>query len=169
MSAIKQWIDDSLKPLQKRSEALNKYTIAVGWVKPSRHPKTRKITKKSKKSKRLVLKEVKEPYLAQIARWLHIGNSHMPARPFFDVLLRKHSDAIRAIIAKELYDNKTPNVAESIKKIREVVKGQLQRTMLDSNEYAPNAESTIKRKKSSRPLIDTMTLIRSIDTEVRRF
>ena len=48
-----------------------------------------------------------------------------------------------------------------LKKIGVYLKGVVQKEIVDGD-YAPNAESTIKRKKSDRPLIDSGYMRQSV-------
>ena len=106
----------------------------------------------------------------------------IPARNFVDVLKNKRAGILNRVVADEVI-RKGADCSVSMDKIGVVAKGQLQRAMKDSNEYAPNAPFTInggwmaepKTKKpfyaepkgSDRPLWNTGTLIRSVDFEVK--
>lgn len=106
----------------------------------------------------------------------------IPARNFVEVLKNKHSRPIQRVVADEVI-KKGGDGNVDMDKIGVIAKGQLQRAMKDSNEYAPNAPFTInggwmadpKTKKpfyaepkgSNRPLWNTGTLIRSVDFEVK--
>lgn len=106
----------------------------------------------------------------------------IPARNFVEVLKNKHSRLIQRVVADEVI-KKGANGNVDMVFIADKAKGQLQRAMKDSNEYAPNAPFTInggwmadpKTKKpfyaepkgSNRPLWNTGSLIRSVDFEVK--
>ena len=106
----------------------------------------------------------------------------IPARNFVEVLKNKHAGILNRVVADEVI-RKGADGSVSMDKIGVVAKGQLQRAMKDSNEYAPNAPFTInggwmaepKTKKpfyaepkgSNRPLWNTGTLIRSVDFEIK--
>lgn len=132
--------------------------------------------------------------LAQIAKTLCYGREggttksgrqygRIPPRDFVRVLHEKHRKLIDRIVEKSLVDNGSTAAKIDMDSIAVVAKGQLQRAMKDSNEYAKNAPITIhggwmadpKTKKpfyvepkgSERPLWDTGTLINSVRSEVK--
>lgn len=107
----------------------------------------------------------------------------IPARDFVRVLKEKHWRPLNRAVATKVIDiqNTSPDVDMNF--IGVVAKGQLQRAMKDSNEYVPNAPFTInggwmanpkngkpfysEGKGSERPLLDTGTLINSVDFEIK--
>lgn len=106
----------------------------------------------------------------------------IPARNFVEVLKNKHSRLIQRVVADEVIKKGADGNVDMVF-IADKAKGQLQRAMKDSNEYAPNAPFTInggwmadpKTKKpfyaepkgSNRPLWNTGTLIKSVDFEIK--
>lgn len=106
----------------------------------------------------------------------------IPARNFVEVLKNKHAGIIHRTVADQVIkkgaDGNVDMVAIGI-----AAKGQLQRAIKDSNEYAPNAPFTIeggwmadpKTKKpfyaepkgSNRPLWNSGTLYKQVDFEVK--
>lgn len=106
----------------------------------------------------------------------------IPARNFVEVLKNKHSRLIQRVVADEVI-KKGGDGNVNMDAIGVVARGQLQRAMKDSNEYASNAPFTIEGgwmanpkngkpfysegKGSDRPLWDTGKLIRSVDFEIK--
>lgn len=106
----------------------------------------------------------------------------IPPRNFVEVLKNKHSRLIQRVVADEVIKKGADGNVDMDNIGRQAV-GQLQRAMKDSNEYAPNAPFTIeggwmadpKTKKpfyaepkgSNRPLINTGTLVNSVDFEIK--
>ena len=106
----------------------------------------------------------------------------IPARNFVEVLKEKHSVPIFRKIADEVI-RKGADGNVDIDAIGIVAKGQLQRAIKDSNEYAPNAPFTktggwmanpingkpfkAEPKGGERPLINTGTLVNSVDFEIK--
>ena len=106
----------------------------------------------------------------------------IPARNFVEVLKNKHSRLIQRVVADEVI-KKGGDGNVDMDKIGDAAKGQLQRSMKDSNEYAKNAPITIhggwmtdpktkkpfyvEPKRSERPLWDTGTLINSVRFEIK--
>ena len=106
----------------------------------------------------------------------------IPARNFVEVLKEKHSVPIFRKIADEvIMKGADGNVDMDV--IGIVAKGQLQRAMRDSNEYEPNSAFTktggwmanpingkpfhAEPKGGERPLIDSGTLVKSVDFEIK--
>ena len=106
----------------------------------------------------------------------------IPARNFVEVLKNKHSRPIQRVVADEVI-KKGADGNVNMDAIGVVARGQLQRSIKDSNEYAPNAPFTInggwmtnpkngkpfyaEGKGSSRPLWDSGTLYKSVDFEIK--
>lgn len=106
----------------------------------------------------------------------------IPARNFVDVLKEKHSGPLFRKIADEVI-MKGADGNVDIDAIGIVAKGQLQRAMRDSNEYEPNSAFTksggwmrnpingkpfhAEPKGGERPLIDSGTLVKSVDFEIK--
>ena len=143
---------------------------------------------------------IKAASLATIAKVMRYGRAGgvnektgheygaIPARDFVKVLHEKHTKPIvaelRKSVEKSIKKDSPPDTAQvTLSRIGVMCKGQLQRAMMDSNAYAPNAPITIeggwmanpKNKKpfhvegkgSSRPLWNKGTLIKSVDFEIR--
>ncbi len=171
--------------------------VSVGWMdgakeKPRSMPK--KIKKGKAKGKMSHVKYGPEftgpmqeaPSLALIARTLCYGRAKgtnrfgheypaIPPRNFVRNLQDKHFlkpvfGTFRKEILAGFGKGKTGHVdrAALMEKVGVLAKGAVQRSMRDSNSYAANAPSTIARKGSARPLIDTGNLIRSVDFEVKK-
>lgn len=106
----------------------------------------------------------------------------IPARNFVEVLKEKHSKVIYRAVADQVIKKGADGNVDMVF-IADKAKGQLQRSIKDSNEYAPNAPFTInggwmanpkngkpfyaEPKGSERPLWNTGTLIRSVDFEIK--
>lgn len=85
-----------------------------------------------------------------------------PPRPFFRSMIAKHKDEWPAAMAKLL---ETHDVPTALKLVGEGIAGQLRQSIVDLTE-PPLAPSTIARKGSSKPLIDTGHMLASVDFEV---
>lgn len=133
--------------------------------------------------------------LAVIARTMNYGRAGgvnkktgkpygaIPARPFIDVLKRKHLAPFERMIMDSVINFNNPSPDLNLVGLGVIAKGQLQRAMKDSNEYKANAPITIKGgwmanvkngkpfkvepKGSSRPLWHHGTLINSVDFEIK--
>lgn len=107
--------------------------------------------------------------LAEVATAHEFGTEKIPERPFmrqaFDTSNRKISDFIKKERDKIYRGESSTN--ESLHKLGVLHQGQVQET-ITTGEFKPLAPSTIKRKGSSKPLIDTGRLRQSINFEVTR-
>ncbi len=198
-----------LETLKARAAQLSSKSVAVGWVdgakeQPRARPKAAALAANAKNGRRRKGEFVsnfdentvgpgqKAASLATIARVMNYGRAGgvsksgreygaIPARDFVKNLKEKFLKPLHRVVLDEVLRGDGPDV--NMRKIGIVAKGQLQRSMKDSNAYAPNAKITVeggwmadpKTKKpfkvepkgSSRPLWNTGTLIRSVDFEIK--
>lgn len=115
-------------------------------------------------------KEVEEDGtdICDIAMWNELGTEHIPSRPF----LRKSVDENAAIIDSML--DRTAKMLLSGHSVKRVLnqlgsfqKGLVQKKIVEGS-YIPNAASTIRKKGSSKPLIDTGRMRQSVNYIVKR-
>lgn len=183
-----------MKNLEGSVRIIGDKHIVVGWADSATEQprsKPRKIRKGNRKGQMSTViygedfigPMKKAESLATIAKRLCYGrakgetsNGHIynaiPARNFVEVLKNKHSKPIFRKVKDSLLpaikkDGHPVISQQALYEIAVVAKGQLQRAIRDSNEYAPNAPSTIRAKGSARPLIDTGTLVNSLDFEIK--
>lgn len=97
--------------------------------------------------------------LASLAAVLEFGNEHIPERPFLRKTLIDNQEKYVQLFA-ELFQKGLP-IETIYKQIALVAQGDVQQNMVEGS-WTPNAPSTIKRKGSSKPLIDTGRLRQSI-------
>ena len=97
--------------------------------------------------------------MASLAAVLEFGNARIPSRPFLRDTLEKYREKYTALFAEQLKQGKSPEQAMSL--IAVIAQGDVQDNIVNGN-WVPNAKSTIRRKKSSKPLIDTGKLRQSI-------
>lgn len=106
--------------------------------------------------------------IANIAMWNELGTSRAPARPFMRKSVDENTDKIKAMCARQLKRLAQGASAEDIlEKIGVFQKGLIQRKIVDGT-FEPNAPSTIRKKGSSRPLIDTGRMRQSVNFVIRR-
>ena len=106
--------------------------------------------------------------IANIAMWNELGTSRSPARPFMRKSVDENKDKIKAMCARQLKRLAQGASAEDIlEKIALFQKGLIQRKIVDGT-FEPNAASTIRKKGSSRPLIDTGRMRQSVNFIIRR-
>lgn len=106
--------------------------------------------------------------IVSIAIWNHFGTSRgIPARPFITIAMFKGRAEIRAAlrkIAKNTVDTGAP-LATQLPKLGVFGAGKIQ-DQIAANTPPPNAPSTIKKKGSSRTLIDTGRMRQSVTWEI---
>lgn len=107
--------------------------------------------------------------ILDVAMWNELGTSNAPSRPF----LRKSVDDNEAKIAafcqqqiRLLLQGRT-TAEEILRKLAVFQKGLIQQTMVEGV-FTPNATSTIKKKGSDKPLIDTGHMRQSVTTIIDR-
>ena len=106
--------------------------------------------------------------IANIAMWNELGTSRSPARPFMRKSVDENTDKIKSMCARQL--KRLPQGASAqdiLEKIGVFQKGLIQRKIVDGT-FEPNAPSTIRKKGSSRPLIDTGRMRQSVNFIIRR-
>ena len=111
------------------------------------------------------------PYivLAQIAYIMEKGSAvnNIPARPFMHQTRERNEKRVLGLSKKLLKNlsNGSTTAMDAIKKLGVTYEGSMKRIFIEGS-FAPNALSTIRKKKSSRPLIDTSLLRQSIKFKV---
>ena len=93
--------------------------------------------------------------LASLAAVLEFGNERIPSRPFLRQTLAENQEKYTALFVK-LFES-----GISIDQIALIAQGDVQQNIVNGK-WTANAPSTIKRKKSSKPLIDTGKLRQSV-------
>lgn len=92
----------------------------------------------------------------------------IPARPFIDnavTRIEQDNSGSGAYIAKQVIDG-TMSADAALKQVALVAETAIREAITDDT-YEPNAPSTIKRKRSSKPLIDTGKMRQAVTSVVR--
>ena len=101
--------------------------------------------------------------IVDVAMWNELGTSSTPSRPFMRDSVDKHIDAIQDFCmkqGKQVVEGKI-TAQQCLNAIGVYQKGLVQ-TEIRDGEFEPNAPSTIKKKGSDHPLIDTGTMRQSV-------
>lgn len=99
--------------------------------------------------------------LVDIAMWNEFGtsskygNEHIPSRPFMRDSVDKHMDAINHVLTAQKDALLNGASAREILGELGLFQQDLIQTEIEQGDFVANAESTIKRKGSDKPLIDT--------------
>ena len=109
--------------------------------------------------------------LAQIAYIMEKGSAvnNIPARPFMHQTRERNEKRVLGLSKKLLKNlsNGSTTAMDAIKKLGVTYEGAMKRIFIEGS-FAPNALSTIRKKKSSRPLSDTSLLRQSIKFKVAK-
>ncbi|WP_233134110.1 hypothetical protein [Aggregatibacter actinomycetemcomitans] len=97
--------------------------------------------------------------LASLAAVLEFGNEHIPARPFLRQTLEENQEKYTEFFI-QWFDQGLP-AAQIYELLAVIAQGDVQMNIV-KGEWVANAKSTIKRKKSSKPLIDTGKMRQSV-------
>ena len=113
--------------------------------------------------------EVDGTSIVDYAMYNEFGTSRIPARPFMAETHSKYAaetEKFTKYLVGQMIDGKMTD-DHLLKTIGEKYQSRVQETIRDAKSWAaPNAESTVKQKGSSSPLIDTGRMIGSVRYEV---
>ena len=105
--------------------------------------------------------------VAQVAMWNELGTSHMPSRPFLRMSGDDNVDKINSMCQSSLKEVVNGGGAEQCLKKLGVFAVSLIQKKIEDGSFAPNAPSTIAKKGSDKPLIDTGRMRQSTKYVIR--
>lgn len=106
--------------------------------------------------------------ICDIAAWNELGTENMPSRPFIRKSVDENESKINSFLQSTKGELVNGESAEQIlKEIGLFHKGLMQEKITDGS-YEPNAESTIRKKGSSKPLIDSGRMRQSVNYVIRK-
>lgn len=106
--------------------------------------------------------------IAQVAAINEFGASDIPERPFMRQSFENHEGELQAVCdAAQRLVSSGGSAEQALQQVGVVAKGLVQDEIVNGG-FAPNAESTIKKKGSEQPLIDTGTMRQSVNFVVKR-
>ena len=134
---------NSLKDLKLDTQAIQKSfknaTLEVGFFENARYPNG--------------------TYVASVAKWQELGTIHIPPRPFMrPTIENKQESWVRFVNQQSAKGVPTDKI---FAQLGELIKGQII-TKIGSVNTPPLKKTTIKAKGSSKPLIDTGIMRRSV-------
>lgn len=106
--------------------------------------------------------------ICDIAAWNELGTSHMPSRPFLRQSVDENEGKINSFLQSKKADLVRGVPAEQILKEIGIFQKDLIQEKITNGSFAPNAESTVRRKGSSKPLIDTGRMRQSVNYEIKK-
>lgn len=101
--------------------------------------------------------------VAQVAYQNEFGTHKIPPRPFFRTAIKKNANKWLSFFHNRAKEN-DPLVVLGM--LGEAIRGDIMQSINQTNTPA-NAESTIRAKKSSKPLVDTGFMRASVDFRLR--
>lgn len=107
--------------------------------------------------------------VAQVAAWNEYGTTRMPARPFIRTTFSRDRDKIQNYLSaevKKMIETGDIDAEATFNRIGAYSKSLVQKNIREGP-WVPNAPSTIRKKGSSRPLIDTGQMRQSVQYVVR--
>ncbi len=101
--------------------------------------------------------------LVDIALWNELGTVNIPSRPFMRDSVDKHRDDIEHFMMEQEKALQEGAAAKEILEMVGLFMKDLIQTEIEQGDFAANAQATIHRKGSAKPLIDTGTLKNSVN------
>jgi hypothetical protein len=161
---------------QENIKALSHLSVKVGVTqaeggKPSKERLVKAVGKGADKTYKTVGYAQGKATIAEIAAYNEYGVPDMkiPSRPFIRHWTEDNAEEIKRTVDK-IYDKVESGkwtAEEAIKRLGEFGASGIKAYIRDGD-FQGNAETTIRRKKSSKPLIDTGTMRNSVGYEVVR-
>ena len=106
--------------------------------------------------------------IAEVAAINELGSSDTPERPFMRQSFENHESELQAACdAANRLVSSGGSADQALQQIGVVAKGLVQEEIVNGG-FTPNAESTIRKKGSEQPLIDTGTMRQSVNFVVKR-
>lgn len=106
--------------------------------------------------------------IAEVAAINEFGASDIPERPFMRQSFENHESELKAACeAANRLVNSGGSAEQALQQLGVMAKGLVQEEIVNGG-FAPNAESTIKKKGSEQPLIDTGTMRGSVQFVIKR-
>lgn len=100
--------------------------------------------------------------LVDIAMWNEFGTETIPSRPFMRDSVDKHIPAINHMLMAQKDALLEGATAKDILSTVGLFQQDLVQTEIEQGDFVANAPSTIKKKGSDKPLIDTGTMKNSV-------
>ncbi len=105
--------------------------------------------------------------ICDIAMWNELGTSRAPARPFMRQTVDNHEGEVNALLEQARKSLLSGASGEQVlKEIGLKVKDMMQAEILNGG-FVPNAASTVRKKGSSKPLIDTGGMRQSVNYVIK--
>ena len=103
-----------------------------------------------------------------IAAWNELGTVNMPSRPFLRKSIDENESKINSFLKSQKKELINSLSAEKVLKNIGLFQKDLIQEKITEGSFEPNAESTIRRKGSSKPLIDTGLMRQKVDYVIQK-
>ena len=103
-----------------------------------------------------------------IAMWNELGTERSPSRPFLRKSVDENEDKIKSFMSNQAKKLTKGASAEQILKEVGIFQKDLIQEKITEGDFVPNAPSTIRQKKSSKPLIDTGRMRQSVNYVIKK-
>jgi hypothetical protein len=136
-----------LGAVEARLRALAHATVKIGWAQGPKYADGTSV--------------------AQVAAWNEFGTETIPERPALRTGIKRAQPGVRALNKANLKGVIDGRMAASraLGLLGEYGKSEVQRAIV-AGPWVPNAPSTIRRKGSSKPLIDTSQVLQTVTYQV---
>lgn len=106
--------------------------------------------------------------ICDVAAWNELGTVNMPSRPFLRKSVDENEGKINAFLQSTKADLLRGVSAEQVLKEIGIFQKDLIQEKITEGSFAPNAPATIRRKGSSKPLIDSGRMRQSVNYVIKK-
>lgn len=106
--------------------------------------------------------------ICDVAAWNELGTVNIPSRPFLRKSVDENVDKINAFLKGQKKKLISGADAEQVLKEIGLFQKDLIQEKITEGSFAPNAPSTVRKKKSSKPLVDTGRMRQSVNYVIQR-
>lgn len=106
--------------------------------------------------------------VCDVAAWNELGTVNMPSRPFLRKSVDENEGKINSFLQSKKKDLVRGVSAEQVLKEIGIFQKDLIQEKITEGSFAPNAESTVRQKGSSKPLIDSGRMRQSVNYVIQK-
>ena len=106
--------------------------------------------------------------MCDVAAWNELGTVRSPSRPFLRKSVDENTGKINSFLKSQKRNLVNGASAEQVLKEIGIFQKDLIQEKITEGSFTPNAPSTIRKKKSSKPLIDTGRMRQSVNYVIQK-
>lgn len=106
--------------------------------------------------------------ICDVAAWNELGTANMPSRPFLRKSVDENEGKINSFLQSKKKDLVRGVPAEQVLKEIGIFQKDLIQEKITDGSFAPNAESTVRQKGNSKPLIDSGRMRQSVNYVIQK-